>query len=280
MAVHAFHNGTLNDYAVYGGAIRGAAAGTVHQHDYIEIFLNLTDPQTFLIGDRMYSVAPGDLMLVNCGEQHAVMDKANGNACFVEVRPEFLLTLCTDQTNLLSWLSLDGSVPQRKVALSETELGEMRRLIRMCQNRNGSYGWDVLERVHFIELMVAISRCFQTARQNARVSVRYSELLAPALRYVEEHLEENFALQDMADHIGVSKCYLCKIFKNGTGTTVNQYVMARRIHRAKQLLRTGKNVTEVSAEVGFNDYSYFIKSFKSLTGVTPAKFAWSAEYAI
>lgn len=267
----------LRDYAVYSGAARGDAPHSVHRHDYVEIFLDFTGNQTFLVEDRLYSMGPRDLLIINSGEAHAVSENAEGAGCFVEVRPEFLLALCTDQTNLLIWDT--GS--QRRITLEEREFEELKWLMLRCQNAAAGYGADVLNKAYFVELMVMLSRCIKAQRKAERRSYdRYSELLAPALRFIDSNLQEDFSLQDLADHIGVSKCYLCKIFKNGTGTTVNQYVMSRRINRAKELLQSGKNVTEVSAEAGFNDYSYFIKSFKSATGTTPAKYARSSSFSI
>ena len=274
MAVCLHRENQREDFTVYAASLPKSRPISVHQHDYIEIFLNLSSTQTFLINDQMYTVAPHNLIVVDSGESHAVTGADDGYGCFITVRPTFLLALCTEQTNLLPWRSLDGTIRQRHFPLSEEAFDNLSLLVRRCQYGAGGYGGDVLGKVYFIELMVALSaHCRNAEQASGSHAARYAEILAPALRYISQNFHENFSLQEMADSIGVSRCYLCRVFKNGTGVTISQYVMSRRMELAKELLRSGKNVTEVSTTVGFNDYSYLIKSLKSITGITPAKYA-------
>lgn len=61
-----------------------------------------------------------------------------------------------------------------------------------------------------------------------------------------------------AFHFYLSSSYLCRIFKDSTGTTINQYITAKRISRAKVLLAEGHPVAEDSSLCGFGDYSNFL----------------------
>lgn len=268
----------LKEYTIYGGPFQTVHSTAVHKHGYIEIFLSTAGESAFHILGKTYLISPGSLLLVNCNEAHAVSNRSLGEGYVVRSRPEFLLSFCTEQTNLIPGLFLDNAEGNRSLPISNGSLRKLLRLIQKCRNPVSDYGSDVLRRVYFIELMVAIFACFQEhTRPVSAQFTQYAELIAPAVRYIDKHLTEDFSLQDVADHVGVSKSYLCRIFKSGTGATVNQYVTARRIKRAKELLHIGRNVTEASSESGFNNYSYFIQIFKAATGVTPAKYA--REYA-
>ena len=82
----------------------------------------------------------------------------------------------------------------------------------------------------------------------------------------------------LASHFYLSSSYLCRIFKDSTGTTINQYITAKRISRAKVLLAEGHPVAETGSLCGFGDYSNFLKSFTRAVGVSPKKYAafiWS-----
>ena len=65
----------------------------------------------------------------------------------------------------------------------------------------------------------------------------------------------------------------CKFFKNMTRKTPVDYLVAYRVEKAsRKLLSTDMSVTDIAFAAGFNDLSYFIKTFKKLKGKTPADF--------
>ena len=67
--------------------------------------------------------------------------------------------------------------------------------------------------------------------------------------------------------------YLGHLFKRETGVFFNEYLARVRIVHASQLLRDPKlRIYDIATRVGFSSASYFVKSFKALTGMSPAKF--------
>lgn len=95
-------------------------------------------------------------------------------------------------------------------------------------------------------------------------------------RYIDEHYAEDIALDDLAQVIGYSKSYLCQIFREDTGTTINAYLNDVRItHAANLLLDPSLSVAEVGERCGFNSVFYFTKAFKKIIGVPPGSFRQS-----
>ena len=81
-----------------------------------------------------------------------------------------------------------------------------------------------------------------------------------------------FRLDAAAAH--VNPYHFARLFKAGTRLPPHQYVIARRVERAKELLR-GRDrppLAEVATEVGFSDQSHFTRHFRRLVGVTPRRF--------
>lgn len=97
---------------------------------------------------------------------------------------------------------------------------------------------------------------------------------AGATEYIEAHYADpDLSLQDVCNALAVSKSYLSPIFKDHTGMTFVEYLTARRIERAKELLGPGEmKVYEVAAEVGYRDAHYFSLTFKKQTGKTPREY--------
>jgi AraC family transcriptional regulator len=132
-------------------------------------------------------------------------------------------------------------------------------------------------------LAVHLIRHVLAPRQSTRR--RYGTLPLAKLRavvaYVEEHLDAGPSLEQMAAVARLSPYYFVRQFKRATGLPPHQYVIARRVERAKQLLQTGGDfsLAEVAARVGFSDQSQFCQHFKRLVGVTPGQFRMRAGTA-
>jgi AraC family transcriptional regulator len=98
--------------------------------------------------------------------------------------------------------------------------------------------------------------------------------LQAVVDYIEAHLDAELMLDHLASVSHLSPYHFARLFKNSTGLPPHQYVIARRVERAKQLLRERDRLalTEVAMEVGFASQSHFTRHFKRLVGVTPRRF--------
>jgi AraC family transcriptional regulator len=105
--------------------------------------------------------------------------------------------------------------------------------------------------------------------------------LRAVVEYIEEHLDAGPSLEQMAAVARLSVYHFARQFKAATGLPPHQYVIARRVERARQLLQAGTDLplAEVAAHAGFSDQSQFSHHFKRLVGVTPGQFRMSARTA-
>jgi AraC family transcriptional regulator len=99
--------------------------------------------------------------------------------------------------------------------------------------------------------------------------------LRAVVEYIEEHLDAGRTLEQLAAVTRLSPYHFARLFKKATGLPPHQYVILRRVERAKQLLQAGTflSLAEVAARAGFSDQSQFSHHFKRLVGVTPKQFA-------
>jgi AraC family transcriptional regulator len=128
--------------------------------------------------------------------------------------------------------------------------------------------------VHLIRHVLAPGQ--PTRRRDAALS---RAKLRAVIEYVEEHLDASLTLQQMAAVAHLSAYHFARQFKLATGQPPHQYVIARRVERAQQLLRQDRDpsLVEIAACVGFSDQSHFSHHFKRLIGVTPGQFRTSAR---
>ncbi|HBB33962.1 MAG TPA: AraC family transcriptional regulator [Cyanobacteria bacterium UBA8803] len=94
--------------------------------------------------------------------------------------------------------------------------------------------------------------------------------LRQVIEYIQEHLAEEISLNELADYLGISRYYFCRLFKQSTGLSPYQYTIQQRVERAKQLLLQGTlSISDIAIACGFTHQSHLNRHFKRLTGVTP-----------
>ncbi len=98
-------------------------------------------------------------------------------------------------------------------------------------------------------------------------------LIARAVRFLRDHVDRPIRVQEVLDHLDVSRSTLDKQFRQTLGRTVHAQLQRIRIDRAKQLLsKTELPIREVSSRSGFEYLQYFSTIFRRKTGMTPAEY--------
>ena len=100
---------------------------------------------------------------------------------------------------------------------------------------------------------------------------QYSGQLKQAVRYIDEHYRcEDISLNRVAKEVDLSPNYLSAVFSQEMGTTFVEYLTARRMEKARELLRhSDLRSGEIAAAVGYKDSHYFSFLFKKTQGCTP-----------
>lgn len=97
----------------------------------------------------------------------------------------------------------------------------------------------------------------------------FSELLA----YMQAHYSESLQLRDLAARYHISLSYCCLLFQKTLKKTFSEHLTDLRMKEAALLLReSAMNLSEISEQIGFRDYYYFIRVFKKYHGITPSRF--------
>lgn len=110
----------------------------------------------------------------------------------------------------------------------------------------------------------------QVSKVIERRTLRYSETV---MRWIEDHYQEEVSLERLAEETHLSKNYVSRIFHQETGSSVTDYLTARRIKEGCRLLETTTlPVEEIGIRIGFSNASYFVQLFKRVVGTTPLQY--------
>ncbi len=128
---------------------------------------------------------------------------------------------------------------------------------------------EELER-HLEEVLKTV---FTPADTRSAATEQYSAEVLQSLSYIQDSYSKKISLASVADHVGLSSGYLCRIFKDETGVSINSYINNLRMTRAGELLADKNSyIKEVAISVGFEDQLYFSRLFKRYYGVTPSEY--------
>ena len=101
----------------------------------------------------------------------------------------------------------------------------------------------------------------------------YSKHILVCLDLIYDNLYKGIRVQELADMLGLTPQYLSKLFKAEVGVTISDYIMARRIQAAENMLKFSEySPVDIGNYLNFSSHSHFIYCFRKRTGMTPKQY--------
>lgn len=231
-----------------------------HWHKEYEIIRVLSGELTVFLNSTKYVLCRGESLFVEGG-------------CLKRAYPDNCIYEClVFDTSMLDGKLIGGAECEYKNLVAHTD--------RELQSCIDSLFLSVREKREFYELEVygLLYKLFHSLytlgyikKASSPGTDKGARAVLSILKWIETHNTEPITLQKISEVSGLSKKYLCRIFKEYTSRTIMQYVNESRIERACSIM-THASVTEAAFASGFNDLSYFSKTFKKYKGMTPSEY--------
>lgn len=144
---------------------------------------------------------------------------------------------------------------------------------------SAEYIRNAVSQEEFLQYLTDVYRAlFVPEKKAASSSSVKSPEVASAISYIQNHYNRKISLTSVAEQVGLSSGYLCRIFKEETGQSITSYINHLRMVQAASLLNAGNDyIKEVAMLVGFDDQLYFSRMFKRYYGVTPSEYRNSSR---
>ena len=146
----------------------------------------------------------------------------------------------------------------------ESERDTLLGLVNIFTSAEGTYrarGSAILKQL--------LLKIMETVDENA-LPTRMVEALD---NYIRENAGDDISNTEIGAIFGYHPFYVSKVLKDRKGTTLRQYIIAYRLKLAKKLLsESARSINEIAEECGFNDPSYFTKTFRGAFGMTPKEY--------
>ena len=249
-----------------------------HSHSHYEIFYFHAGRCNYLIGDRIYTLTPGDLIIMNGMTLHRpkLFDEEAYCRTTVHFNGDYFQEVFKAM-GMQKLLQPFTTLQSFRIQMSETEQAEVDSLLQKMKHYQSeeevSY-WRF--QLSFFELLVVIYQlCQRPLNEMNETASDKEKHVQRLISFLEEHYRNSqLNMEVLEEALHVSRYYLSKVFKEVTGVTVFNYLYQRRINQAKIdfLIHPDRSVTEVSYSVGFKHPAHFSKIFKQLVGISPEKF--------
>lgn len=238
----------------------------LHCHPYYEVFYFLRGDVSYRVEGAEYALQPGSLLLMRPGVFHGV--RILTDRPYERVAVHFLPGYLNEPAAelLLSpfrarGCCLTGGEPYR--------ISDYLAAILCCAEMP-----DALQAVALrprVEALMAqlclMAQCLPAGEPAEPVRLSVSQIID----YISSHVGEPLTLDELSARFFISKNQLNRVFRRATGTTVISYVAHKRIALAQQLLLGGMPATEAAIRSGFGDYSNFYRTYRRLSGHSPAE---------
>src|SRR5699024_2831309 len=141
-----------------------------------------------------------------------------------------------------------------------------------CRNEEYGYESQVRENLTRLLLLIGDGRP-QMLMENAEKYRRYNERTKQMLTFIKRHFGEELSVRDIADSAAMSESECLRCFGKILDTSPIAYRKAYRLQSAAELLETtSRKVSDIAAQCGFGEMSYFAKSFREIYRCTPSQY--------
>ncbi len=238
-----------------------------HWHNEFEIILVREGVLRIFLNAEEFILNKNDILLIMGGTLHIGIPENSVYECLV-FDPGMLKTKASSKY-IEPFLSGHAKVINL-VDKKHTEIFDV-VLDLFVEMKKKAQGYDlsvISDLFRLFSLFYKNGYILYTENQPRRV-----KMMAKLIDWIENNLSEQITLEKASEISGLSKKYLCRVFKEYTSKTFTQYVTELRIENACfEITTKKKSVTEAALDNGFCDPSYFCKQFKKYKGMSPKEY--------
>jgi AraC family L-rhamnose operon transcriptional activator RhaR/AraC family L-rhamnose operon regulatory protein RhaS len=250
-----------------------------HSHEFSELVIITGGHGLHETGTETWELQEGDVFVIAGPRPHHYRELRDLRLVNVMVQPGKLELGLRDLPTLPGYhmlFTLRGSWRRRtfrsRLHLSPQELGHVTGLVDEldAELKARAPGFRFMAAAAFMRIMGFLSRAYSRSRgPDDRALLRVAE----ALSHVERHFDQPVTIGELARIAAMSRRNFVRVFRKATGNPPVAHLIQLRLGRAAALLRdTGRRITDVAFDVGFNDSNYFARQFHKVLGVSPREY--------
>ncbi len=234
----------------------------MHTHDTIELYYFISGDCRCLVEGTEYLLQPRDILLIRPMESHTMIYRSD---------TPYERIVFNIPMRLLEQADPSGKLKERMLS---RPLGT-HNLFTDADLGGEQFGDCLLSINESTEPASIIACCLLLLSEALRASAnkstepRTDRLGARIIDYVNRELFSPLSLESLSEEFFISRSQINRIFKENTGSSLWQYITAKRLLAARHRIRRGEPAMLVAAECGYSDYSAFYRAYFKRFGISP-----------
>ncbi len=263
----------------YSSAKPGKLKYREHHHTEFEMAMFKSGSGIYTVGDRKYTINPGDIFLFNSNEVHCITEVTGSEELKIvniHFEPRFIWSVGNDlfDAQYLK-IFIDRSENfQHRLDRNNPATKQIRKVFEnieteFCEKRPE---YQLMVKINLLTILVLVCRNYEYVNPNDDYFVYRKNFadIEKSIEYITLNLENRITLSDIAASANMSKAYFSTVFKKLNGISPWDYITTKRIELAKEKLKsTNDTVLEIACKCGFNNTANFNRAFRKITGKVP-----------
>ncbi len=254
---------SLIPFVMHWGLVRTAerAGDPANWHENLEVqYCNEGEGYVLLNGNR-HEIKQGDIVVANSNSLH-----------FTGTDKKIVFSVIIIDKNLCKDIDVDYTKLMFEAVFQNQKIVDIFNKIKSAKENHDDPCQIAELKKLAIELLIELRRNHTSYKIDSAREEQAFKSVKDAIAYIHNHYSEHITLEDIADALFMDKYNLARKFKAQTGTTIIKFANGVRCKEAKNLISDGVPVHEAARACGFNNMSFFTKTFKKHIGKTPSAY--------
>lgn len=241
-------------------------------NEYYKIIYIENGNCTVEINDNNYTLEAGDILLIPPHINYILSNFKHVETKFITIilPKKYIQQFNTTLSDLLSIFNKVQTLNNFHIKVRTTFKTRINSSFSMLEEffLSNDYGDDILFKATIAALITRMNKGVTFYDVDSHY-VSYTLIIEKINTYINNNIDKKLLISDIAKSIGLSESRISHIYKENMGIGINQYIIKKRLSIAKEMLKLGTSLSEVTIRCGFQDYSSFLRSFKKAYDITP-----------
>jgi len=255
-------------------------------HPEMEIIIINHGTVDFMTNETTEVLTAGEGVIINSNLMHSLKPSTEDYNCSfysTVFHPDFIFNSSESELYQKYMVPISSPSVFQYLTLNENDEAQSELLEYVneiiADNLIKKYGYELTTKSRLCMMLSKLLNLVtpQTKPKKKSIGITHDEARAKEIiLYIQQNYSSKITLDELAEHINISKSECCRCFKRSIGITPIEYLMKYRILMAVNLIQNSdprnRFFSDLSSKVGFNNASYFNKLFRQYIGCTPSEY--------